>query len=42
MVIHKLQTRKSQAGIQVQILNLEFSLETHFLTNHPSPLEKSL
>ena len=31
----KLQSRKSQAGIQVQILDLEFSLETHFPTIHP-------
>ena len=27
--------RKSQDGTQVQILDLEFSLETHFPSTHP-------
>ena len=33
--VDKLQGRKSQAGTHVQILNLEFSSETHFPTIHP-------
>ena len=31
----KLQSRKSQAGTQVQISDLEFSLETDFPTTNP-------
>ena len=43
----KLQSRKSQAGTQVRILDLEFSLATHFPTNQkrgqtPINLEFSL
>ena len=33
--IDKFQSQKSQVGTQVQISDLEFSLETHFPTIHP-------
>ena len=36
-VFDKLQSRKSQAGTQVQISDLEFSLKTQFPTTHPPP-----
>ena len=42
VIFDKLQSRKSQAGTQVQISDLEFSLETHFPTIHPPTPRESL